>query len=871
MNRVLVSAALVFVVSFLGASSVLAQAETPLFKKYSGRVPILALRGDYPNPASLVPENEDCANGVDDDADGAIDYADTDCQGGLGPQNLILKLPFDVVQPVGTFPAARYTGIDKTGEGGGELLINTTGPGGRKLSYLRTSGVNLYKDVTVRATVLPGGSGDQGGPVAIRIQATDAGAKANMSYYVSMVPGAEVSIRKDLGNGNSATLASATSWASGAPIDIVSFAPGSPCYMVEFSAVGSALTATVSEVDCVGVLKNIFDVVNGHTVTMTASDGDLAEGYVGVRSDNDAGGGLVDDAASALADPSIVDYFIIDPLDDARPKAPRIAFFNSFSSQIDKDLDYTTTPITARDGNVYNRSITTVADASLATYLRSLGFQVDEFHISSFALGLITPDDINSGYDLFWLPSSGGSADTRTFARGITIPFIFAEHVDGSSSFAGLWAGTGELNGNEGQVACGNAVFTAIINGANEAPNPVDTPATGFGTFPYDPATKTLSFHIEYSGLSSAETAAHFHNAPVGTPGGVMKALPPGNPKIGSVVLDEAQEAELLAGNVYVNIHSSNHGGGEIRGQLVPGTLSPTTIRILPADKGGNPDHPIVRGLADENGDIVIHDSAQFPLNTAYPFPGDAVGLTGAGFKTVKQILDERGWGPGCPETQFAGFPTAAGAAALAGMVNPCTGQTFWQTDDAGTLTSADGKGHIAIVAAEAGTPRVVADPENCPEPCQFESRVVFYWLSDRAFPYATKNTLAIVRRSVLWALRLLDSENRSDVPFMRADSNGDGKLDLSDAVFVFNYLFGGGREPTCIDAADSNDDEKLDISDGVFTLNFLFQGGLPPKSAFHLSYQGCALDLTPAGPDPGKTEDPKTILSCKSYNGCRA
>jgi CHRD domain len=861
-----------FTVLALGASA----QEPHLFKKFCGRVSIFAIRFDYPNPALLAPDNEDCTNGVDDDMDGQADYADQDCLAGLGPQDIYLKTPFDVVQPIGGLAPARFTGMNRNGDPLGELLINSTGPGGRKLSYLRTRAPDVYGNVTVAVVVLPGKTGDQGGPVAIRIQAADAAAHAGMCYFVRTVPGNKVTIEKELGNGTTVELASKTEWASGAPIAIEEYddlsPPDAKSYRVVFSAVGSSLTATVSEVSSLGPIFNNFDVQNDHTVTLTASDGDLPEGYVGLRSDNDVGGPVVDDVQSGVADPSILDYAISDP-DERRPTgAPRIAFFNSFSSQLDGNLDYTTTPIGAKDQNVYNRSTTTDADASLAAYLRSLGFQVDEYHIGSFAAGIFAPDFINENYDLFWLPSSGASSDTRNFVRSITIPFIFAEHVDGSAMFGGLWAGNGNLNGNESQVGCGPAAFTATLNGANEAPDPVVTSARGFGVFPYNAATHVLSFNIEFSGLSSPEQAAHIHQGPVGVPGPVIHPLPPGNPKVGSVTLTPDEEADLLAGNLYVNIHSRDHGSGEIRGQLTPGTLSPTSIRIISEEKGGNPDHPIVRGLADENGNVAVHDSSQFPLNLVYAFPGEGpAGLTGAGFKTVKQILDERGWGPGCPETQFAGYPTAPGAVALAAMNNPCTGEPFWQTDDTGNLTSPDGKGHIALVAAEAGTPKVVLDPENCPDLCIFDHRVVFYWLSDRAFPYSTKSTLSILRRSALWALGLLDSPNRSDVPFKRGDANADGAIDLSDAIFTLSWLFTGGQEPTCRDAADTNDDEKADISDAVVSLGFLFLGGQAPGFPFQSCFQGCGLDLTPPAPGPGVVEDPASILSCNEYQGCRS
>jgi hypothetical protein len=69
---------------------------------------------------------------------------------------------------------------------------------------------------------------------------------------------------------------------------------------------------------------------------------------------------------------------------------------------------------------------------------------------------------------------------------------------------------------------------------------------------------------------------------------------------------------------------------------------------------------------------------------------------------------------------------------------------------------------------------------------------------------------------------------------FVRGDSNGDGTIDLSDAVHTLSYLFQGGARPLCFDAADANDDGLLDLSDAVRTLGFLFLGhsSLAPPNA---------------------------------------
>jgi hypothetical protein len=67
---------------------------------------------------------------------------------------------------------------------------------------------------------------------------------------------------------------------------------------------------------------------------------------------------------------------------------------------------------------------------------------------------------------------------------------------------------------------------------------------------------------------------------------------------------------------------------------------------------------------------------------------------------------------------------------------------------------------------------------------------------------------------------------------FVRGRVNGDGEVDLSDAVAVLFHLF-AGRELGCLEAADGNDDGNLDISDAVAILDHLFGAGpvLPAPS----------------------------------------
>jgi hypothetical protein len=68
---------------------------------------------------------------------------------------------------------------------------------------------------------------------------------------------------------------------------------------------------------------------------------------------------------------------------------------------------------------------------------------------------------------------------------------------------------------------------------------------------------------------------------------------------------------------------------------------------------------------------------------------------------------------------------------------------------------------------------------------------------------------------------------------FVRGETNGDARVDISDAQRILNFLFLGGAEPTCFDAADVNDDGRLDLSDPTRLLGYLFLGDDPLPAPF--------------------------------------
>jgi hypothetical protein len=64
---------------------------------------------------------------------------------------------------------------------------------------------------------------------------------------------------------------------------------------------------------------------------------------------------------------------------------------------------------------------------------------------------------------------------------------------------------------------------------------------------------------------------------------------------------------------------------------------------------------------------------------------------------------------------------------------------------------------------------------------------------------------------------------------FIRGDASGDGVIDVSDVVYLINYLFINGPAPDPLEAGDVNCDGVIDISDVVYLTNYLFIGGPMP------------------------------------------
>jgi hypothetical protein len=136
---------------------------------------------------------------------------------------------------------------------------------------------------------------------------------------------------------------------------------------------------------------------------------------------------------------------------------------------------------------------------------------------------------------------------------------------------------TGANPGGEirGQIlAAQTMAFGAFLSAADEVP-PNDSTATGQAFVTLNADMTELHFRVLVSDITGV-TAAHFHEAPVGVNGPVVIPIYTGgpppfdedNPAEGMVEPTIGQVAAMMAGNLYVNVHTAANPGGEIRGQV---------------------------------------------------------------------------------------------------------------------------------------------------------------------------------------------------------------------------------------------------------------------------------------------------------------
>jgi len=89
-----------------------------------------------------------------------------------------------------------------------------------------------------------------------------------------------------------------------------------------------------------------------------------------------------------------------------------------------------------------------------------------------------------------------------------------------------------------------------------------------------------------------------------------------------------------------------------------------------------------------------------------------------------------------------------------------------------------------------------------------------YYWWKVRAY-----NNSAETWSNEIWSFYTL----------LIGDANGDGVVNIADAVYIINYLFQSGPAPDPLSVGDLNCDGEVNIADVVCLINYLFTGGPLP------------------------------------------
>ncbi len=120
-----------------------------------------------------------------------------------------------------------------------------------------------------------------------------------------------------------------------------------------------------------------------------------------------------------------------------------------------------------------------------------------------------------------------------------------------------------EISGKQPTLSVAN------LNGAQETPPNAST-ATGTATVLLSADEATARVSLNFSGLSSAETAAHIHGpGAAGVIAPILFPLPAtGNFGEFLIALTPPDVQNLKNGLLYINVHSNNFPNGEIRGQF---------------------------------------------------------------------------------------------------------------------------------------------------------------------------------------------------------------------------------------------------------------------------------------------------------------
>jgi hypothetical protein len=102
-------------------------------------------------------------------------------------------------------------------------------------------------------------------------------------------------------------------------------------------------------------------------------------------------------------------------------------------------------------------------------------------------------------------------------------------------------------------------------------------------------------------------------------------------------------------------------------------------------------------------------------------------------------------------------------------------------------------------------------------------------------FPESLDYRPRMANLSQFWLPKVFLPDTTLSIPTLLQPAPGDadasGAVSISDAVFIINFIFGGGCAPYDLNSADPDGSCGVSIGDAVYIINYIFGGGAGPLS----------------------------------------
>jgi len=109
------------------------------------------------------------------------------------------------------------------------------------------------------------------------------------------------------------------------------------------------------------------------------------------------------------------------------------------------------------------------------------------------------------------------------------------------------------------------------------------------------------------------------------------------------------------------------------------------------------------------------------------------------------------------------------------------------------------------------------------------DDKILFEVNDDRLLQVHNLGYITLMTRGCLACFDNIVMTSIGNDPYLCGDANNDLGVNVSDAVWIINYVFTGGAPPNPIISGDVNCDGTVNVSDAVWIINYVFTGGNLP------------------------------------------